>query len=568
MIKFGKLRWKNLLSTGEVFTEVDLSLPGTTLIVGANGSGKSTMLEALSFALYGKSFRRVNKSQLVNSINKKGMTCEVEFEANGHSYLVRRGMKPNVFDVIMDGQSLDQHGAISDLQDHLERYVLRMNYRACMQVVVLGSASYVPFMELTAQHRREVLEDVLDIRVLGVMGQLLKSRMEATAERHSVASTRVSIAADRLRVARLAETAKREDTASLVARLTDRRAQVVAKLDDAASRGVSLAEKLKELTASLTDDETGEMDKIRDRLSAVRAAAVSTRDKRSFFDNNTECPICESPLTEEHKAAEISSLERELSELSAEESTLAARLSEVSARVYARNTATREITAIRAEIGTLRGIITAFQSEIDSVDSEIAKANSPSKTVDVIENVMALEDEMEDARRELESVESEREVQRSLSSMLRDDGVKAAIVRQYIPVLNQLVNKYLSALDFFVNFEFDESFNERILSRHRDDFSYNSFSEGEKTRINLAILFTWRAVARMRNSASTNVVIMDEVFDSSLDGAGAEDFTAMLSKMVGDTNVVIISHRTDQMTDKFDRVVRFSKTKNFSGIDT
>lgn len=566
MIKFGKLRWKNLLSTGNVFTEVDLSFRGTTLIVGANGSGKSTMIEAFSFAMYGKSFRRVNKSQLLNSINKKEMLCEVEFSVGDSEYLVRRGMKPNVFEVHRDGVSLDQHGSSSDLQDYLERYILRMNFRACMQVVVLGSASYVPFMELPAQHRREVLEDVLDIRVLGVMASVLKSRAEATESKIVGANAGVSIAADRVKVARATETSLSEDRAERVKRLEARRALVSDKLAEAAERGIRILDEVKKTTGEAGEDRRQEVETLKTKIAGWKVMLKNSEERLKFFDDNDVCPVCDTVMTDEHRKTEKGAALEEVEKYEAAIIDAAGALDAVTQYQSEREVTLRKINILESEKAILKNVIRAHHSEIESIDVEIADANKP-RSVDSVEDMMKLEDDLEEAQKVLSRYAEERDVQRDVASVLRDDGVKAAIVKRYVPVLNQLVNKYLAALDFYVNFEFDESFNEKILSRHRDEFTYNSFSEGEKTRINLAILFTWREIAKLRNSASTNVVIMDEVFDSSLDGAGAEDFTAMLQKMVGDTNVVIISHRTDQLTDKFDRVIKFSKTKNFSGME-
>lgn len=563
MIKFGKLRWKNLLSTGNSFTEVDLSLPGTTLIVGANGSGKSTLLEALSFSLYGKPFRRVNKSQMVNSINGGGTMCECEFSIGDRYYLVRRGIKPNLFEVFVDGNRVDSHGNSSDTQEWLEKYVLKMNYRACMQVVVLGSASYVPFMELPAEHRREVLEEVLDLRVIGKMASILKSMNEATAASKREAEAAVDAAAVRLRAAEQAAVAVAESDTDRVAKLEARKANVAAKMNAACEEGVALSSEKKRLEASIPEDVAADVAATSEVIGGLRSVVSETASKIAFFERTETCPVCDADMTPEHREMEIEKLKAVLRVKSAAVASREVELAGLREKASRRTEVVKSLEATRSRIKVLTATVNAMHGELNSIDAQIASKPTVSGELG---DVPTLKRELSERREALAVVAAEVEVQRALASLLRDDGVKSIIVKQYVPVLNASINKYLAALDFYVQFELDENFDERILSRHRDEFSYASFSEGEKARINLAVLFTWRAVARSRNTASTNVVILDEVFDGSLDGAGAEDFVSMLKRLVGDTNAVIISHRTDQMTDKFDRVLRFEKVKNFSEV--
>jgi Kyanoviridae SbcC-like subunit of palindrome specific endonuclease len=564
MIRFGKLRWRNLLSTGNSFTEVNLGEKGTTLVVGANGTGKSTLLEALSFALYGKSFRKVHKGQLVNSINKKDMVVECEFTVGDSAYLVRRGMKPSVFEVIVDGVPMNSHGSMSDDQDFLEKYVLRMNYRACMQVVVLGSASYVPFMDLPAQHRREVLEDLLDIRILGVMASNLKSRSDTTERMMMEAERGVTVASESYRAARAIADAREGDRAAAVQAVDARIAEVKSKIKEVRDKAVDRSARIDEVTP-LSADPWHEYASVKARLSAIVTGAKQEADKLSLFKNEPICPTCGTAMDAEHAAREIAKIEAVIDSLEAEHSELSARASELQVRAKEYQDAIKEVTDLTNEMRVLEQVHENFRNDLTQLRAE---RDALATRVDgVAGDLTSLDKELRGLVAKRDSLDDEQRVERHVGVMLKDSGVKAAIVKQYVPVINKLINKYLAALDFFVNFELDEEFNERILSRHRDDFSYNSFSEGEKTRINLAILFAWRAIAKMRNSAATNVVIMDEVFDSSLDAAGAEDFTAMLGKLVGDTNFVIISHRTDQMTDRFDRVIKFNKVKNYSVVE-
>lgn len=558
------IRWKNLLSTGNVFTEVNLAAKGTTLIVGDNGSGKSSLLDAFSYVLYGKPFRKINKPQMLNSINKKDLLVEIEFSIGDSQFSVRRGMKPNVFEVWQNGRMLDQHGAMADLQEYLERHVLKMNHRSCMQVVVLGSASFVPFMELPAAHRREVLEDILDIQVLSTMNVLLKGKADETTRNLRDADAKRDPMADMVSMQESFDKVIEDDRKERVAAYEKKIADLEVKKAEQAEKAVAILEEMTALKAILTNQPAELREEALRQLSGVRALKSQAVDRRSFFEKNKKCPSCEQDIGPDHQHSSISSLDAEIERLGTIGDELVVAIDKWKVEVDANSKNAHRVQELNSDLAMIKRIVTGIDADIASANKDIAQANRTVKKTNT--DLATLRTELELLDKNRGEMMQAKEIQALVGGLLKDSGVKATIVKQYIPIINKLINKYLAALDFFTNFELDEEFNEKILSRHRDDFSYNSFSEGEKTRINLAILFTWRAIAKMRNSAATNLVIMDEIFDSSLDTTGAEDFTKLLTKLTEDTHAIIISHRNDQISDKFDRVVKFEKHKNFSRI--
>ena len=519
------------------------------------------MLDALSFALYGKPFRKITKGQLSNSINRRDLLVELEFTIGDRSYMVRRGMKPNLFELYVDGDLVNQDSSLADQQDYLERYVLRMNHRACMQVVILGSASFVPFMELPASHRREFLEDILDVKVITDMAALLKPALARVQETSRELEKSEAILSERLAMNEKLLAAQRESIEerlayhrSNVAEIDDR---IKVLLDAGSATFAEIEELEKKVDATLADRMSGAM-----RRSAGHRARLLELTKRRSLVVVGKCSRCEQDVPHEHSTAvekridaEIAEVEKSLAESSADESELAElerRDSEIRGAIEEKRSRLREV---KREVEMMRR----------SRDSELATmkmVESDSRTA-ALDPASILE-EMARVGEARAAADVEAKALGLVAQSLRDDGAKAKILDQYVPVINQLINKYLADLDFFVEFELDSEFNESIKSRHRQDFSYHSFSEGEKMRIDLAILFAWRAVAKRRNSASTNVVIMDEIFDSSLDPVGAEELMKLISKLTSDTGVIIISHRGDQIADKFDRVLRFEKNSNFS----
>lgn len=564
MIRLGKLRWKNLLSTGNAFTEIDLSSTGTTLIVGGNGGGKSTLTDALSFALYGKPFRKISKTQLVNSINKKDLVVECEFSVNGRNYFVRRGMKPAQFEVTVDGEKLDKDGTVLDQQEHLEKNVLRINHRAFMQVVVLGSASYVPFMELTASHRREVLEDILDMRVLGVMSDLIKPKVSELTQSLKDAEYEHSLAVERHRMRSEFEKAAQVDAEARREVHRQRAEMYRVKMEETAKEALDTMNLIQELEASLKPAS------LKDEHVALKAEydvnlvkRYELNEKLDFMQSNPTCPHCDQVVDEAHRDKIVSELRETLATVEAEIERL--RVADLEMRkIIADDSALRaKIADLRVSLSYSKNVIRVIKSDMERELRDAEAVTASTMTVDV-EPLEVIEGQVQTAQDKRNSLYETRKLYGAVSSLLKDDGAKAMIISQYVPMINDLINGFLRDLDFFVEFELDSEFNEKIRSRYRDEFTYNSFSEGEKMRINLAILFTWRAVARMKNSASTNVIVMDEIFDSSLDPNGAEELMRLLTRLTGDSSVFIISHRTDQMADKFDRVITFEKVGNFS----
>lgn len=551
MIEFKVVRWKNLLSTGNSFNEIDLSLSGSTLIVGKNGFGKSSCLDALLFSLYGKPFRKINKGQLVNSINKKELVAEVEFNVGSSKYLVRRGMKPTIFEIYQDGEKLENNGISADTQENFEKYILKMNYRTFSQVVVLGAASFVPFMELTASHRREVIEDILDIGIFSVMSQLMKNRNDELVRKIRELDYERQSKADAVSIREKFEEAAVIDNLQRLQFIDN-------KISKLAENGQSLVKEKSELSIELIKlkELVDAEDKLRTEYSdfskeIVRIDNSIMKIKKS---KNTNCSECQQPVTAEHFTLH---LDKALEE----KSVVITKLEAISAKMFADNKQLQQEKNRRfASISTEIDIIKKSIKELTVEKSKVTVMKAPDG------------DNVEEAKVKLSIVDgvrnkaySDKEVYSYVSSLLKDSGVKTALIKEYIPIMNKHINSNLAALDFFVEFELDEEFNETIRSRLRDDFSYSSFSEGEKARINLAILFAWRAIAKLRNSASTNLVIMDEVFDSSLDAAGGDDFMKMLTVLIKDTNAFVISHK-ESTTDKFDRIIKFEKVKNFSVI--
>jgi len=561
VLKFGLIRWKNLLSTGNVFTEIDLAARGTTLIIGYNGGGKSTLLDALSFVLYGKPFRKVTKPQLPNSINKKDMLVECEFTIGDVAYLVRRGMKPNVFEVWQDGLMLDQHGSMTDLQEYLERNILKINHRACMQVVVLG-ATFVQFMDLPAGHRREILEDILDIKFISAMNNLLKGRAEATTRELREADSKRVPLVEMITMQEGFDRVMEEDRKERIKQIEDRIAELEDKKTKTAADGLKLMEESASLKLLVTDAYAKEYEAAKDKLAGVRSSKSHATDRLGFFEKNNSCPTCEQDITADHKHTSLEGYRLEIELLTVEGTELTKKIAELKILVDENIKKTHRLQQIVSDVAMAKRMMTGIDSDIAYARKEMAAASKVTNRAN--SDLAELKTNLELLDKNRGELMKSREVEAMVSGLLKDSGVKAMIVRQYIPIINKLINKYLAALDFFTSFELDEEFNERILARHRDDFTYHSFSEGEKQRIDLAILFTWRAIAKMRNSAATNIVIMDEIFDSSLDTAGAEDFTKLLGKLTEDTNAIIISHRNDQISDKFDRIIHFEKHKNFS----
>ena len=565
MLYFKSIRWANFLSTGNQFTEISFDTHKTNLIVGENGAGKSSMLDALSYVLFNKPFRKINKPQLINSITRKGLLVECEFTSNGQEYKIIRGMKPNIFEVWKNGTMLNQSAASGDYQDIVEKQILKVNHRSFCQVVILGSASFVPFMQLPGGQRREIIEDLLDLRIFTVMNTLLKTKISNNNAAISDAETKKHVASEKVKLMR---SHVQEIRAQNVETMEIKKNHIVntrEQIRDTRHDAEMLMAENFELEQRIADEQSvrvkmREMDKIRIQLTD-RVTTLAKEIK--FFHEYDNCPTCRQAIdaafkeeTIESRSSKVDDTKNAMEQLQAqynETSIQLDKISKIQAKIQTNNI---EISKLNTRISSWLEVIDGLNKELNNIKEKHAQLDTS-----VIE---AQELELVRLEKLHEQLVNEKEIIGAAALLLKDGGIKAKIIKQYIPIINKLINKYLSAMDFFVNFELDENFDETIGSRFREDFSYASFSEGERMRVNLAVLFTWRAIAKLRNSINTNLLIMDEIMDSSLDTNGTDEFLKILEHVIGDSNVFIISHKTEAMLDKFDNVLRFEKTKNFS----
>lgn len=568
MIIFKTLRWKNFLSTGNNFTEIGLNKENTTLIVGENGSGKSTMLDALSFGLYNKPFRKINKPQLLNSINKKELVVEVEFNVGPNQYKIIRGIKPNVFEVYQNGNLLNQNAESKDYQEILENQILKLNHKSFCQVVVLGSASFVPFMQLTAQARREVIEDLLDIQIFSTMNSLLKEDISENTKNLQQAEYNYNLTSEKIKMQNEYASMIQKDTGEQIEKLE----KEIKDTNEMISSEVFKIENLdNEITSHLKDiDDESKIRSKHQKLLVLEKQLLDKIKKHQeeidFYEDHDNCPTCKQAINSIFKAETAEKKRDIINDTEIGIKQLKVELEKVIAHIATIDEVKKKITNLNIQQATHKNNINGHNSYIQKINRQIKELNQ--KTTEVVsdDKIKQLEIDLETYIAEKGELIKQKEALQIASIILKDSGIKSRIIKQYVPVINKLINKYLASMDFFVQFELDETFNEKIKSRFRDEFSYSSFSEGEKMRINLAILFTWRAVAKMRNSASTNLLIMDEVMDSSLDVNGTNEFLKILNSLTKDTNTFIISHKTDQLVDKFNKVIRFEKVKNFSRI--
>lgn len=571
MITFNKVRWKNLLSTGNTFTEIELDKYSTTLIVGSNGAGKSTILDALSFGLYGKPFRKVNKGQLVNSINGKGTVVEIEFTIGKKQYHIKRGIKPNTFEIIQDGVLIDQTSDVKEYQEYFERHILKLNHKSFSQIVVLGSASFTPFMQLSAAHRREIVEDLLDIEIFSTMNSILKEKIALNKSQTVDVDFNIRSSAEKIEMYKKHIEELKQNNDELIAQKNDQIAQLCTDIDFANSAVIKVQHEVEQLQASIADQDTvrKRREKLRDIARQVESRVDKIKQDAKFFSSHDDCPTCRQGIEHEHKADIIEKGNAQLAEIESGKEKIQEELDRLDARLTEIARVTSDITAKNREASDDLIQIRTWQRFITTIEQEIASLQAKTTQIDANEGeIKQLKQQLSDFIVKKEDLLRDKQVQDIAAALLKDGGIKTKIIKQYIPIINKLINKYLALMDFFVNFEMNETFEETIKSRFRDEFSYDSFSEGEKSRIDLALLFTWRAIAKLRNSASTNLLIMDEVFDSSLDVQGADELIKIIQSIVGDSNIFVISHRTDQMLDKFEHVIRFEKAKNFSRMVT
>jgi len=569
MIYFKNIKWKNFLSTGNTFTEIDFTKTKSTLIVGENGAGKSTILDALSFALYGKPFRKINKPQLVNAINQKGLEVHLDFSIGKRNFTIKRGIKPTLFEIYQDGNMLNQDAESKEYQEMFERNILRLNHKSFSQIVVLGSASFVPFMQLSAMHRREVIEDLLDIQIFSTMNTLLKEKV--TENRNSITDTDYNIKSNGEKIVILKKhiNVLKANTDEIIKQKEEKIEEYNGQIQTANS-DINRISKLLEIANHSISDKDSVRQKIKklDTLGAQIDQRLSKLEKElSFFQEHNDCPTCRQGIEHSHKQEIIERDTTQVTEINEGKTKLEEEYCALNTRLETINNILNDISTCNQQISNLNVQVTTWNQFITDIKNEIVKLQgSNTSNEDTSDELKQLKIELGDMIKLKEDLVTDKGVLDVAQLLLKDSGIKTKIIKQYIPVMNKLINKYLAAMDFFVNFELNENFEEKIKSRFRDEFSYESFSEGEKMRIDLALLFTWRAVAKLRNSASTNLLIMDEVFDSSLDNAGTDEFLKIISTITGDTNIFIISHKGDQLFDKFDSVIKFEKHKNFSRI--
>jgi DNA repair exonuclease SbcCD ATPase subunit len=565
---FRKVRWKNLLSTGNYFTEMDLSGNSNTLIVGGNGSGKSTMLDALCFGLFGKPFRDINKPQLLNSINGKDCLVEVEFDAGNKSYKIIRGIKPNKFEIYCNGELVNQEAASRDYQEHLEKFILKLNYKSFTQIVVLGSASFTPFMQLKSGDRREIIEDLLDIQIFSTMNGLVKERLSNNKDLIAQKKHEIELATQKVELLK-------KHIVQLKQNNDEKVKQHESEIESNQSVVQTLHEELSGLAqdvSNLTEQVSGKIeveDKVK-KLGKLESQIESNLSKFSkdirFFESNDSCPTCRQAIALGFKETELAELADKVQKCNHGLSELEQKLNTEQQKLNVISEFQKQIQAKQVQIATKNTTITETNKYIAKLRKQIELLSDSATVTDKEETELnIITQQLSDLGTNLRTLIDEKTYYEAASNLLKDTGIKTKIVKQYLPVINKLVNKYLASLDFFVNFNLDEAFKETIKSRHRDEFTYNNFSEGEKQRIDMALMLTWRAVAKLKNSSNTNLLILDETFDSSLDANGTEYLMNILHMLEG-VNLFVISHKGDVLQDKFANVVRFEKVKNFSKV--
>ena len=569
MIIFKTVKWKNLLSSGNNFTELKLDEHATTLILGENGSGKSTLLDAMCFGLYGRGFRNLKKELLVNSVNQSGLLVEINFSIGKREYKVIRGVKPNKFEIYVDNVFVNQDATVRDYQEHLEKNILKMSHRSFTQVAILGSANFVPFMQLKAKDRRNLVEDLLDISIFSTMMDLLRKRQSSHTIEVSETVHEINIMEERISGLTSQLNALHENREQKIGKFettikeTDDNIEVLLSKVDAKNKLI------KEKTSSISDRDPQE-----DRLKQAKNLFSKLEDKKhlvikeiAFYQDNDNCPTCKQDLDEKHKKTHLAEKQKKAIELAHALDQINGTIQDSTNRMEEIGRVQEGITSLQSQISVLQTEIISNQKYISKLNHEIKDLKTETSYTNTAQNqIDANEESLEILHKKKESLVEQGHYYYIANTLLRDQGVKQKIIKQYVPIMNNMINEYLASLEFFVGFELDESFEETIKSRFRDVFKYDNFSQGEKMRIDLALLFTWRTIARMKNSVNTNLLILDEVFDSSLDVAGTDDFLKLLNTLTEKTNTFIISHKGEALYDKFNNVIRMEKHKNFSRI--
>ena len=566
MITFQKIRWKNFLSTGDQFSEIDFQKNATNLIVGTNGTGKSTVLDALTFSLFNKPFRKINKSQLVNATNEKDTQVEVEFDINGRQYLVRRCMKPNLFEIEVDGQKMHKQADDRAMQKILEENILKVNYKSFTQIVILGSSAFVPFMQLSGSNRREVIEDLLDIRIFSAMNLIIKDKIRKQKDEIRVLDLSRENVKDKLDMQKkFIEELENRGKENIQGK-QNKISNLIDEQDEYSSSNSKLENDVQDLIKE-QEKVTGANKKLKTlnkykRQLSQKVATITKEHK--FFSENVTCPTCTQNIEESFRLNRINDAQTKAKELQTGYQELEKAIKNEEEREHLFTKLSKEITKLNNGISQNNTRISGCQRQVRDLESEIQKLTTQlanRNTED--EKLKEFNQSLQNIFKELADKKTDIMYHDFAYSLLKDDGVKTKIIKKYLPLINQQVNRYLQMMDFYINFKLDEEFSETIESPIHENFSYSSFSEGEKMRIDLALLFTWREVARVKNSVNTNLLIMDEVFDSSLDGMGTDEFLKIIRYVIKDANVFVISHKPD-LQEKFENVIRFEKLKGFS----
>ena len=568
MITFKKIRWKNFLSTGQHFTEINFQKHNTNLIIGTNGAGKSTVLDALTFVLFNKPFRKINKPQLVNTTNEKECLVEIEFSINAKEYKICRGIKPNVFDIIVNGEKLNREADDRSMQKVLEETILKLNYKSFTQIVILGSSTFVPFMQLSSANRREVIEDLLDIRIFSNMNTLVKDKIKEQKNLIKTLNLKGESLQDKVQMQRkFIEEIENQGQDSIL-RSKNKIQGLLNEENDLINASEGMNEELSSLEKRL-ETNSGAREKLSklNNLKGKISQRVSTITKEhKFFTENTVCPTCQQDIEEEFRVNRISDAQNKAKELKEGYEELENTIKFEQERERQFIALSKEITSLTHGISQNNIKIAGCQRQVRDLESEIQRITDQLANRNTEHDKLAqFKDSLRQTIEDLETKKEQVVYYDFAHSLLKDDGVKTKIIKKYLPLINQQVNRYLQLMDFFINFHLDEEFNETVKSPIHEDFSYSSFSEGEKMRIDLALLFTWREVARVKNSINTNLLIMDEVFDSSLDGLGTDEFLKIIRFIIKDANIFVISHKGG-LEDKFDDVMKFEKVKGFSRV--
>jgi DNA repair exonuclease SbcCD ATPase subunit len=553
MINFQTLRWKNFLSTGNAFSEIQFTRSPSTLVVGENGAGKSTFLDALCFGLFNKPFRNITKPQLINSINGKNLLVEIEFSIGNKEYLVRRGSKPSIFEIYCDDTLLDQDAAIRDSQKYLEESILKLNYKSFTQIVILGSASFTPFMQLPLGSRREIIEDILDIQIFTVMNSVLKDKQNILKETIRDIETEVEVAKQKATLQKQYIDTLEENKAKKITEIQEE----INGIENTITALQKVLEEHTEQKEKLANPEEKrrKLEQYRDKF---KSQINKVQRELEFYENHDDCPTCKQGIPHEFKEEIQQTRISKIEELEQATTEMDSQFTELDSLIAEYATINELIVAENNEIITNQRYIQRLYAELGEAKNNVANIDDEKVKLKELAKEVTSKNGLKSEKKE------EQHYLNACSALLKDTGIKTRIIKQYLPAINKLVNKYLAAMDFFVHFDLDEKFNETIKSRHRDKFSYASFSEGEKQRIDLALLFTWRTIAKMKNSAATNLLILDEVFDSSLDNNGTDYVMTLLNTIGDDANVFVISHKGDQLFDKFRSLIKFEKKQNYS----